>query len=97
MRELDAGTEPGLHRIEWNLMMEEQPTLLSMVAGRERRNVAAPPSMYSVVLTVDGDTYKQGLKIEPDPTTPNALFTPDQDDGDEDEDRPKDHPIKIDD
>ena len=46
---------------------------------------------------MDDDTYKQGLKVEPDPTTPNALFTPDQQGGDEDEDRPKDHPVKIDD
>ncbi len=74
VRELDAGTEPGLHRVEWNLMMEEQPTLLSLVAGGEKRNVAAPPGMVTVVLTVDDDSYKQGLKIEPDPTTPNAAL-----------------------
>ena len=41
VRELEAGTEPGLHHVEWNLMMEEQPTLLSMVTGGERRNVPA--------------------------------------------------------
>ncbi|HVS34194.1 MAG TPA: PDZ domain-containing protein [Gemmataceae bacterium] len=98
VRELDAGAEPGLHRVEWNLMMQEQPNLLSMVAGGDRRNVPTPPGMYTVVLSVDDDTYKQGLKIEPDPTTPNAVLTDAPDaDQDEDEDRPKDHRVRIDD
>ncbi len=98
VRELDAGGEPGLHRVEWNLMMQEQPTLLTMVAGGEKHNVPAPPGMYTVVLTVDDDTYKQGLKLEPDPTTPNAVLTDSPDsESDEDEDRPKDHPVRIDD
>ncbi len=74
VRELEARTEPGLHRVEWNLVMEEQPTLLEAVTGGERKKVAAPPGMYRIVLTVDGDEYKQGLKVEPDPTTPNAAF-----------------------
>jgi hypothetical protein len=79
-------------------MMDEQPTLLSMVAGGERRNVPAPPGMYTIVLAVDDDQYKQSLKIEPDPTTPNAVLTEAPNaDTDEDEDRPKEHPVKIDD
>ena len=41
VRELDAGPEAGLHRVEWNLMMDEQPTLLSMVAGGEE--ATSPP------------------------------------------------------
>jgi photosystem II stability/assembly factor-like uncharacterized protein len=98
VRELDAGTELGLHRVEWNLMMQEQPTLLNMVSGGgEKRDVPAPAGMYSVVLTVDSDTYKQGLKVEPDPAAPNAVYTPDRDDPGEDEDAPKGHPVKIDD
>ena len=96
VRELDAGPEAGLHRVEWNLMMDEQPTLLTMVAGGEKRNVPAPPGMYTIVLTVDDDAYKQGLKIEPDPTAPNAVLT-DSPDADDDEDMPKGHPVKIDD
>jgi photosystem II stability/assembly factor-like uncharacterized protein len=96
VRELDAGPEVGLHRVEWNLMMEEQPTLLSMVSGGQKRNIPAPPGMYRVVLTVDDDEYKQGLKIEPDPTTPNAVLTEPPAD-DEDEDMPTAHPVRIDD
>jgi hypothetical protein len=97
VRELEAKAEPGWHRVEWNLLMEEQPTLLEAVTGGERKKVPAPPGMYRVVLTVDDDEYKQGLKVEPDPTTPNAMFNVDEDNGDEDEDRPKGHPVKIDD
>ena len=41
VRELDAGTEPGLHRVEWNLMMEEQPTLLTL--QRAARSGTSPP------------------------------------------------------
>ena len=97
VRELEAKAEPGLHRVEWNLVMEAQPTLLEAVTGGERKKVPAPPGMYRVVLAVDDDEYKQGLKVEPDPTTPNATFSVDKDNGDEDEDRPKEHPVKIDD
>ncbi len=97
VRELEAKTESGLHRVEWNLVMEEQPTLLEAVTGGERKKVAAPPGMYRIVLVVDGDEYKQGLKVEPDPTTPNAAFSVDEDNGGEDEDRPKEHPGRIDD
>ncbi len=49
-----------------------------MVTGGEQKKVPRRRGMYPIVLTVDDDTYKQGLKVEPDPTTPNALFTPDQ-------------------
>jgi photosystem II stability/assembly factor-like uncharacterized protein len=96
VRELEASPEPGLHRAAWNLMMDEQPTLLSLVAGGEKRNVPAPPGMYTVVLVVDDEQFKQGLKVQPDPTTPNAVLT-DAPDADEDEDLPKEHPVKIDD
>jgi hypothetical protein len=75
--------------------MEEQPTLLETVTSGEKK-VPAPPGMYRVVLTVDGDEYRQGLKVEPDPTAPNAVFSVDEDNGD-DEDRPREHPVKIDD
>jgi len=97
VRELEAKTEPGPHRVEWNLVMEEQPTLLEAVTGGERKKVVAPPGMYRIVLVVDGDEYKQGLKVEPDPTTPNAAFSVDEDNRDEDEDRPKERPGRIDD
>ncbi len=67
------------------------------VTGGERKKVAAPPGIYRIVLVVDGDEYKQGLKVEPDPTTPNAAFSVDEDNGGEDEDGPKEHPGRIDD
>jgi photosystem II stability/assembly factor-like uncharacterized protein len=94
VRELEASPEPGLHRVEWNLMMEEQPSLLTAAAGGRKKDIPAPPAMYRIVLTVDGDEYKQGLKVEADPTTPNAVFT-DVPDADDDEDRPMEQPIRI--
>ena len=94
VRELEAGPEPGLHRVEWNLMMEEQPSLLNAVTGGRKKTWPLPPGMYRIVLTVDGDEYKHGLKVEADPVTPNAVFTdaPDA----EDDDQPMERPIRID-
>ena len=77
--------------------MEEQPTLLEAVTGGERKKIRRRRACTGIVLAVDDDEYKQGLKVEPDPTTPNAMFNVDEDNGDEDEDRPREWPVKIDD
>ncbi len=94
VRELEASPEPGLHRIEWNLMMEEKPSLLAAATGGRKKDVPAPAGMYRIVLTVDGEEYKQGLKVEPDPVTPNALFT-DAPGADEDEDEAADQAMDM--
>jgi photosystem II stability/assembly factor-like uncharacterized protein len=40
---------------------------------------AAAPGMYQVVLTVDGQTFTQPLKVEADPTAPTATIAADED------------------
>ena len=34
--------------------------------------------MYRVVLTVNGEEYSQGIKVEPDPVVPGAVAAPPQ-------------------
>jgi photosystem II stability/assembly factor-like uncharacterized protein len=65
-------------------------------APPRRRGIApAPPGMYRVVLTVDGQTYTQGLRLENDP----ALKTMELYADDEEEEREKEErkPPRIDD
>jgi photosystem II stability/assembly factor-like uncharacterized protein len=55
---------PGMHRLVWNL---RYPSSEPETAGGRRSGVWAPPGNYSVELSVDGRTYRQPLRVEPDP------------------------------
>jgi photosystem II stability/assembly factor-like uncharacterized protein len=99
VRELPASTEPGLHKVVWDLVRAGVRTpgprgwrgrlpLLSTAAGPgvlawQRRpgapggNTSAPPGMYRVVLTVDGQEHSQGLRIEADPSAVPAPIVAD--------------------
>jgi hypothetical protein len=41
--------------------------------------------MYRVALTVNGEEYSQGIKVEPDPVVPGAVAAPPDRSDDEDE------------
>lgn len=43
------------------------------------------PGMYRVVLTVNGEEYSQGIKVEPDPVVPDAVAAPPDRSDDEEE------------
>ncbi|HEY7311597.1 MAG TPA: PDZ domain-containing protein [Gemmataceae bacterium] len=86
VRELKTATEPGLHKVVWNLTQapERRPGDGGR-AGRGRPPQAgrpAAPGTYLVVLTVDGKEYKHILRVEGDPTLSNALLTEEDDDDD---------------
>jgi photosystem II stability/assembly factor-like uncharacterized protein len=111
VRNLPVANEPGLHRVAWDLVAEDNsgafgalthllPLAGSGVAGpegpRQRRGPrAAAPGMYRVVLTVDGHPYSQGLRLENDP----ALKTPDRiaEDDEEEWEKEERKPTRIDD
>jgi len=59
-------TSPGQHRFVWDLRYAASPGLSG---GEERRakGVWAPPGHYTVVLNVDGATFRQALELKPDP------------------------------
>ncbi len=69
---LPAPNEPGLHRVNWNLV-GAPVTSLGLGALRPARPGGprfVPPGQYRVVLTMDGQVQVQGLKVENDPTRP---------------------------
>jgi len=57
-----VSTEPGMHRLVWDL---RYPSAGS--SAQRRGGLWAPPGDYSVELSVDGHTYRQPLRVEPDP------------------------------
>jgi photosystem II stability/assembly factor-like uncharacterized protein len=86
--------EPGLYRVDWNLLR----TGPRPVGSAPRRQFGIPPArpvdagMYRVILTADGRELTQTLRVEPDPTVPTALFTPEgpQSNGEEERERDPD-------
>src|SRR5574337_1800306 len=58
-------TSPGMHRFVWDLRYAAPAGVKS--ARGAAKGVWAPPGSYSVVLHVDGKSYKQPLKLLPDP------------------------------
>ncbi len=58
-------TTPGLHRFVWPLRYAAAAELAEGNAYAD--GVFAPPGDYTVELTVDGQAWKQPLKIAPDP------------------------------
>jgi photosystem II stability/assembly factor-like uncharacterized protein len=83
VRELEVKNEPGMHRIGWDLRRDDTGSLASGVRsvlplfGVDPLAVAdlggfgrpyAPSGTYRVVLTVDGKTYTEPVKVENDPT-----------------------------
>jgi photosystem II stability/assembly factor-like uncharacterized protein len=56
---------PGAHRFVWDLHYDK-PAILTG-GDPEPQGVWAPPGMYKVVLTVDGQALHQNLRVLPDP------------------------------
>jgi photosystem II stability/assembly factor-like uncharacterized protein len=75
VRELRASSEPGLHRVVWDLgravgpRQGERPGAAGGGRGPVRTR-PVPPAVYRVVLTVDGKEYARHVRVEPDPTVP---------------------------
>jgi photosystem II stability/assembly factor-like uncharacterized protein len=75
MRELkDLPAGPGLHRATWDLTR-----LVVRLSPPGIFPEAAPAGMYKLVLTVDGQDYTQGLRVEADPGATRPLITEDED------------------
>ncbi len=65
---------PGMHRLVWDLHYAR--LVAPGTEGPQHAGVWAPPGRYSVVLTVNGETYRQPLLVQPDPrvkVSPAAL------------------------
>jgi photosystem II stability/assembly factor-like uncharacterized protein len=95
IRELPGRTEPGLHRVAWDLSLPPPQrgadTGAAPGAPGQRRGGGggrgggqgrggapvgppAPPGLYQVVLTVDGQELVQSVRLEADPSLPSPLL-----------------------
>ncbi|MEO6811892.1 MAG: hypothetical protein ABI353_22515, partial [Isosphaeraceae bacterium] len=94
VRTLKAGSDPGLHRVVWDLTRspsrpkptadkadtKPSPSSTSRPPAGVPRPRPAPPGIYRVVLTVDGQEFTRNLRMEPDPSIPPSdLIAEDQD------------------
>ena len=92
VQEFIAKSEPGLYRVDWNLI-RTAPRPIAGTAPQQSFIIPSKPldsGTYRVVLSVDGQEYTQTLRIEPDPAVPTALFLPETPKAEEYEDRDKD-------
>ena len=64
-RPMVPAATPGMHRLVWDLHYAAPRA--PGAAGPEKPGVWAPPGTYTVVLRVDGRTYRQPLRVEADP------------------------------
>jgi hypothetical protein len=88
VRELSIKKDPGLHRTTWDLM--RQPGVVAALA--QKVGIAkpsaqppgpAPPGLYRVILTVDGQEFAQNLRVEPDPVAPQQQIAPEKENEEE--------------
>jgi photosystem II stability/assembly factor-like uncharacterized protein len=83
VKEIRVPTDPGLHRLNWDLLRTITPDTVTppssqggFLAGIRRGMANGPrlglasPGSYRVILTVDGNDQTQPLKIEADPLYP---------------------------
>jgi photosystem II stability/assembly factor-like uncharacterized protein len=94
-------TDPGLHRLEWDLRRQPPPNQPppspdqppQRPTGRGGRGAPPPgpvsPGMYRVVLTVDGEDFAQGLSVEGDPLRPDGIIAEEEKEFEEDMEREK--------
>ncbi len=84
IRTLQAKTDPGLHKLIWDLRTTAQaPEGKAQPKGKAPPGQAPPgppasPGTYRVVLTVDGVEQAQNLRVEADPVVPAAILTPEE-------------------
>ena len=68
-------TEPGLHRVVWDLTGPAAATPAGGGGGRRVVGGAVAPGTYKVVLTIDDKEFTQSLVVELDPNAPRDAVT----------------------
>jgi hypothetical protein len=67
LRELRAASDPGLHRVAWDLTRTPRKATGTAPA---KPGGPVPEGVYRLVLTVDGQAFTQTVRIERDPAAP---------------------------
>ncbi len=62
VRELSSETQPGLHKVVWDL--RHAPVRRGRGQQSEQESRIVTPGSYLIVLTVDGHEYQQALRVE---------------------------------
>jgi hypothetical protein len=91
VRELQVKGDPGMHRVTWDLLSGGPPRQGGPGGGGARPKGGdpaqpapgqpVPAGSYRVVLSVDGVELARNLRVEPDPTVPGAIVTPEEEPG----------------
>jgi photosystem II stability/assembly factor-like uncharacterized protein len=77
VRDLKVETTPGLHKLTWDLARPAAKKNDGQKGQPEKPKMEpAPPGMYRLVLTVDGEEFVQSIRVEADPAVPNFVLTP---------------------
>ena len=71
IHEFEASTEPGLHRVSWDM---RRPLPEGRRSRYRRGGPRIAPGTYIVELAVDNVTLKQELVVEGDPKYPDVRF-----------------------
>jgi photosystem II stability/assembly factor-like uncharacterized protein len=85
VRELQADSKPGLHRAAWTLTRPaarragQEAATRQPGAGQPARESPVTPGLYRVQLLVDGQEFNQTIRVDPDPTVPTFVVSPDGD------------------
>lgn len=91
VRELSASSEPGLHRVAWDLVRSAPRGQgeTGAASSGERPAAAGPVAAgnYRVELQVDDQTYAQTLRIERDPSAPADAVAAEEESSAEEENR----------
>ncbi|WP_152050673.1 VPS10 domain-containing protein [Tautonia marina] len=68
---LNATRQPGLHRVVWDLTRRPEGGR-RFTAGRGSRGTPVPPGTYGIILEVDGEPFRQTIRVDQDPALPNS-------------------------
>jgi len=90
VRNLRAPETEGLHRVVWDLAANPPEGQ----RGRRRRGRPVPPGTYGILLNVDGETFRQTLRVERDPILPSdGVIAADEDEAFEETEDDADEPL----
>jgi len=70
LRDLEVSTEPGLHRVGWDLRRDAEQ------GSRRRWAPRVQPGTYVVAMRADGTTWRERFEVVLDPNTPDDAWLP---------------------
>ncbi|WP_169980924.1 VPS10 domain-containing protein [Tautonia rosea] len=69
LQTLRTSRQPGLHRVVWDLTRRPEGRR-GLPGGRRMQGIPVPPGTYGIILEVDGESFRQTIRVEQDPALP---------------------------